>query len=260
MRRRFFGTNILLVSVGIALGLLARSALGPPESENPFPRQYSEPIRFDVEDVDDADSFPDDDLELPSESTEKDSDEAAVWGGVVPPLLLPAGSNAVATGPSWSRIDFSPFEHDERAIFEPHGEQVCASGCALSRHPTRRLTRWRFEELMDRLSTARGEASYRVWDELVYYGAQSRQFLESYPLDRLRGESVSRLRRELARDHVRIQIRVVDQHGAVCSWLPETRIPLDRRHVFDMETDGLQSLVTSGTVKRVGMDHLWVRL
>lgn len=252
-----------MIGLGVALGVLARSVLGPPESENPFPRQYSEPIRFDAEDLDDADALRDEDLDLPIEPVEDPSDAAAVSGGVVPPLSLPVRIDVERSGQGWSRVDFSPFEHDERAIFEPHGSELCASGCALSRHPTRRLTRQRFDELIQQLSDSTDAAQSResrVWDELVYYGAQSRAFLQAYPTRHLNAESVSRLRRELARDHVRIQIRVVDQQGEVRSWLRETRIPLDRRHVFDMETDGLQSLVTSGTVKRVGMDYLWVRL
>jgi len=37
-------------------------------------------------------------------------------------------------------------------------------------------------------------------------------------------------------------------------------VPFDRRHVFEMKTNSLQPLVTSGTVKRVGLNHAWIRL
>jgi hypothetical protein len=37
-------------------------------------------------------------------------------------------------------------------------------------------------------------------------------------------------------------------------------VPLDRRHVFKMDTKDLPPLITSGTVKRVGLHHLWTRL
>jgi hypothetical protein len=46
----------------------------------------------------------------------------------------------------------------------------------------------------------------------------------------------------------------------VRSWLDPTEVPFDRRHVFEMEASGVQPLVTSGTVKRVGLYHLWTRL
>jgi len=52
----------------------------------------------------------------------------------------------------------------------------------------------------------------------------------------------------------------LDEAGEVRSWLPATRVPLDRRHEFDMEVHDVQRLITSGTVKRVGLDHLWTRL
>ena len=37
-------------------------------------------------------------------------------------------------------------------------------------------------------------------------------------------------------------------------------VPLDRRHEFDMQVNNVQPLITSGTVKRVGLYHLWNRL
>jgi len=59
---------------------------------------------------------------------------------------------------------------------------------------------------------------------------------------------------------VRISLRILDEAGRVRSRINGVRVPLDRRHVFEMENEGLQPLVTSGTVKRVGLDHLWTRL
>ncbi len=260
MRRRFFGTSLLLIGLGVALGMLARTVFGPPESENPFPRRYSEPIRHDAEDVEEERPPVVDDMDLSMESKERTVGQASLTGGIVPPLLLPVRLQARVPGQVWTRVDYSPFEHDERAIFEPHGEQECASGCALSRHPTGRLTRARYDELIEQLAGGSNPESAAVWDELVYYGPQSREFLRLDSSGRLSAGTTARLARELARDHVHIQIRVVDETGSVRSWLPPTRIPLDRRHVFDMQTDGLPSLVTSGTVKRVGLDYLWVRL
>ena len=65
---------------------------------------------------------------------------------------------------------------------------------------------------------------------------------------------------ELKKTHVLVSLRVLDESGAIRSKLTNVRVPLDRRHVFAMQNEGLQPLVTSGTVKRVGLDHLWTRL
>ena len=92
----------------------------------------------------------------------------------------------------------------------------------------------------------------RAFETLLFYGRQARQLLES--------EGAAVLRRELARAHVRVSIRLTDERGVVRAELYPTRAPLDRRHVFEMKTHNVQPLVVSGTVKRVGLYHLWKRL
>ena len=146
------------------------------------------------------------------------------------------------------------------AMFHAHGEEVCASGCAASRHPTPELTDARFRELLLKHADARPGGYDPALDELLYSG---RQVLDL--LDRLGGapltlEDEARLRRELTRDRAEIQFRIVDETGAVRVRLAPTEVPLDRRHVFRMTTENLPDLETSGTVKRVGLHHLWTRL
>ena len=57
-----------------------------------------------------------------------------------------------------------------------------------------------------------------------------------------------------------MEVRVVDEHREIRCWLLPTSVPFDRRHVFELETANVQPLVVSGTVKRVGLNHLWTRL
>jgi len=158
------------------------------------------------------------------------------------------------------RISTGDFAHGDRAVFEPHGEQVCASGCAASRHPTTPLVTNEFHELLREFGRQPMSEDSPAFEKLLYYGKQTQQRLQRYgcgSLDPLR-EQV--LKRELKKTHASVQIRLVDEHGEIRSWLPATPVPLDRRHVFDMEAKGVQPLVTSGTVKRVGLYHLWTRL
>ena len=154
----------------------------------------------------------------------------------------------------------APFAHDSGAIFHAHGHDVCPSGCAASRHPTDELTRLRFRQLMAQLALEPMDETSPAFETLLYFGRQAKEFVESegtLPLDPARATI---LRRELARTHARVSIRVVDEQGDVRAWLPPTRVPLDRRHEFPMETNKVQPLQTSGTVKRVGLYHLWNRL
>ena len=48
--------------------------------------------------------------------------------------------------------------------------------------------------------------------------------------------------------------------GQVRVHLPEQRVALDEKQHIETENDLAQHVEYSGTVKRVGLDHLWVRL
>jgi hypothetical protein len=156
--------------------------------------------------------------------------------------------------------DEEEFTHDVRATFHPHGKQLCASGCAVSNHPTRELTAPIYHALLEQYAREPLDGTSFALESLLYFGRQTRQFLASDGAGPLDGERAAFLCRELGRTHARLSIRVVDEAGDVRASLPPTRVPLDRRHVFEMDVRDVQPLVTSGTVKRVGLNHLWVRL
>ena len=189
---------------------------------------------------------------------------------LVPPIALSEDSRAT-NDPGVVVLDLlhtnrraslfpTEFSADDRATFEPHGSQECASGCALSRHPTPELTAAEYSRLLSQFAhEPLGETSTAL-ETLLFYGRQTRLFLQergAAPLDQSRAEF---LRRELARTHARVSFRLTDEAGVIRSHIPPTQVPLDRRHVFQMEVADLSPLVTSGTVKRVGVHHLWTRL
>jgi hypothetical protein len=158
------------------------------------------------------------------------------------------------------RSDRRRFTHDAAAHFHPHGDQVCASGCAASRHPTKQLTEDRFRRLLREYADQASNESGPALDELLFYGPQSANFIDRFGVEPLDQERATCLRSQLQFTHAKIAIRVIDSNGRRRTWLDPTSVPLDRRHVFEMETDQLQPLVTSGTIKRVGLDRLWTRL
>lgn len=152
------------------------------------------------------------------------------------------------------------FDLGERAIFHPHGDEVCASGCAASRHPTDQLTEPHFHTLLQKYATEPMATAGPACDELLYFGRQTSRLLldQGYgPLDPVR---VILLKQELQLDHAEVEIRVVDASGQTRASLPPTRVPLDRRHEFELDTHNLQPMIASGTVKRVGRDYVWARL
>ena len=181
---------------------------------------------------------------------------AGPQSGIVPPILLTG--RGTLTGDAHDPGD--PFGHDRRAHFHPHGEQVCKSGCALSSHPTADLSSKKFRELMTAFAGEPMSEDSPALEALLYFGRQTADWIErkgAAPLDSKRAEFLSR---ELTRTHALVSFRIVDDRGVRRVWLPPTRVPFDRRHEFRMEVEDLPPLHISGTVKRVGLHHIWVRL
>ena len=237
-----------LVAIGILVGLVARWAVGTTDDGK---RKYSVA----------PDQVP---SKVKPDDLERIEIDLPIKDSLVPPIEIPG---LLPPESSQKPLDYEAFvsvfdrhAHDEGAIFEAHGEQVCASGCAASRHPTAELAEDQFRMLMaDYARQPMSEAS-RALEELLFYGPQTQKLINEIGylnLDRTRAKF---LRDELQRSHALISIRVIDEAGKVRSWLKPTRVPFDRRHVFEMEHKDLQPLVTSGTVKRVGLKHMWTRL
>lgn len=180
--------------------------------------------------------------------------EAAIVETLVRPIAIQSRSVSISLESN------GEFAHGDRATFHPHGDQVCASGCATSRHPTKQLTRRHFRHLLADFSVEPVDEAGEAFETLLYYGRQVTAMLDRDgpgPLDPLRA---ALLKQELARGRAEVSIRLVDESGVVRASLPPTSVPLDRRHEFKLVPHNLQPLIASGTVKRVGRDHLWTRL
>lgn len=193
----------------------------------------------------------------------------ALWPGwddrsrLAPGGEFPVWSLGTARGPAPNvqadtrRFDFSS---DERAHFHPHGKQVCASGCALSNHPTPVLSRDEFLSLIAQCAVGPMNETNHALETLMYYGRQADVQLDGLGTNPLDAPRLEFLRRELSRSYASISLRLIDERGVIRAELPPTRVPLDRRHVFELDATDLPPLVASGTVKRVGLHHLWTRI
>lgn len=189
-------------------------------------------------------------------------------GGLVPPLQisglrppLPLENGEKPGGaPGGFFLPGLDFAHGPGALFHPHGEKVCASGCAASSHPTQQLTADHFDRLMGQFARQPIAHTSPAFEELLYFGRQTRKRIEDAGFAPLDADRAAALWRELGRTKARVSVRLVDEADRVRAWLEPTLVPLDRRHVFELHTNQLQPLIVSGTVKRVGLDHLWTRL
>ena len=260
MKLQFLTPRLVLIVAGVALGLGARFLLGPPPSDDSPPRNISRPL---------APADPDElDLPLinkdgtPVHTGETPAAPQSDQSGLVPAVQLPGQlrwSNQAS--PTIATFDWSSeFTHDPNAVFESHGEKLCASGCAVSRHPTRELSAEEYWQLLESYQRGSLDRSNQALESLLFFGAQTRHLINQHGLASLDRSHAEFLWEQLQTTRATISLRVVDRQGRVRSWLDQSTVPFDRRHIFEMATSDLQPLVTSGTVKRVGLDHLWVRL
>ena len=162
--------------------------------------------------------------------------------------------------PIRTESDAEPFTHDSGAVAHAHGDTICASGCAVSRHPTTRLTADAFRKLVAKYQQSAPTGKNRALEEILFFGRQSRQHWHTLRLQPIAPLWQLVLDEELEKTHALVSLRVIDESGDIRSKISHVRVPLDRRHIFKMQTKTHQSLITSGTVKRVGLDHLWTRL
>ena len=234
-----------MVALGISLGYLARLVLGAPVDDDGPTRTINRPLPKKVEGVEPV-------IDLPIIKDEEESET-----GLVPPIQLPGVFPIQGSVALRHQDDFS---HDVGALFEPHGDQVCASGCAASRHPTETLTQEHFDQLLVEYTYEPMDQTNNALEELMYFGPQTRKMIEAHGVGQLNSERATFLWDQLKYNAAKVSIRVVDSSGEVRSWSDPTEVPFDRRHIFEMQTNNVQDLITSGTVKRVGLNHIWIRL
>jgi hypothetical protein len=262
-RARLWQSRIAIVALGILLGLVARFVIGPPAVENDRPaREFKEPLPEHVP-ID----FPISGISSGGHESLVELSTATNQSGFVEPIDFP--THDATTMLSDASLDFD--KSLSSAVFEPHGEKICASGCALSRHPTETLARKEFVRLISEFRKGPLSSDNQALESLLYFGPQTVAFLKAgfhrsstSAADETAVATpdlpIEFLQRQLRLTHAKISIRVVDTKNKTRTWLEPTLVPLDRRHVFEMKTNELRPLVTSGTVKRVGLNHLWTRL
>jgi len=134
----------------------------------------------------------------------------------------------------------------------------CAS-CGDARHPTPPLLKADYDRLLAQYALEPIQESAAL-DALCYYGIQTRDMLAQFGTGTLDKEREEFLRREVRRTHAFLSVRVIDEHGVVRVSMMRKRVQFDRRshHEVDEVVDVVPPEI-SGTVKRVGLYHIWAR-
>jgi hypothetical protein len=139
----------------------------------------------------------------------------------------------------------------------------CVGSCAFAHDAPPELDADRYRALLKAFAEEPMAAGSEALEELLFHHVAARPLMERLGTDPLDPERAEFLRRELSRERAWIDVRVVDAKGVERIRLRPQHVLMDhKQHLFPAEADRvqIQELEVSGTVRRVGLDHLWTRL
>jgi hypothetical protein len=135
----------------------------------------------------------------------------------------------------------------------------CKGGCTLGAHDVPTISEPELHDLLRQYATDPMSEESVALETLLFHGAETTRFLAATPDLVLDDERRVFLERELARRHAWIEFRVVTESGHERFRLDPTRVPLDIKQHVQPTFSSLPPLELNGTVKRVGLFHLWTR-
>ncbi|MCB9895700.1 MAG: hypothetical protein H6839_14740 [Planctomycetes bacterium] len=138
-------------------------------------------------------------------------------------------------------------------------EKPRCSSCGDARHPTPPLLKTEFDQLIAQYATDPIDDSASL-DTLCYYGVQTRDMLKEFGAGALDEDHAAFLRRELSRTYVYLSVRITDDDGVVRVSFDHRKVNIDERnhHAVDAVNNVIPPEI-SGTMKRVGLYHIWSR-
>ena len=133
------------------------------------------------------------------------------------------------------------------------------SSCGDARHPTPPLLKEEYLSLIARYALEPVHDSAAL-DSLCFYGVQTRDMLNLYGADGLDNERAALLSAEVSRTHAYLSVRVIDTNGVVRVNLARQKVQIDERnHYAVTDVHNVIPPEVSGTIKRVGLHHIWAR-
>lgn len=137
--------------------------------------------------------------------------------------------------------------------------EECTTSCSLAKHPIAPFTAADFELTMQEYADHDAEAASAAFEKLLFYGPDTRRFLETFGADPLPSQHQRVLERELARDHALVSLRLVDEAEKVVVLYGPHRVPIGQKQHLAPVGDDLQAMEFNGTVMRTGVNYLWSR-
>lgn len=178
-------------------------------------------------------------------------------------LLVLAGSLLVGLPACWAiwwlEGEPAPEPQSRPALIDEPSIILCVAGCADARHPTATLTENEYHSLIKAFAIEPLTGG-KAQDALLYYGPQAETMLTRLGAEGLDARHLNQLQRELSRRFAYLSVRVIDENGAERVRLDRRRVPFDVQQHLDVDrADNLLPPQISGTIKRVGLHHIWTR-
>ena len=155
--------------------------------------------------------------------------------------------------------DLGIFIHRPEEV-SAHAPKSCQGGCAFEPDDDgETLSGQGFRDALAEVASLPPGSPSQGLDTLLFYAEDTLAFIDAEGTEPLSEIHVAFLTAELERTAVVVQMRIIDEEGAIRGEEDES-IPLGiKQHLHLENTGSLGRVESGGTVKRVGLNHLWSR-
>lgn len=194
-----------------------------------------------------------------------------VWAAVSPGLAsagghgssglvieIPLPRQKPTTRPATSRPSSRPHKHKKAQKRNP---EECNTGCAAVKPHQGGIPRHKFVALAKKFAKEPLRSGSQALEILLFHANDSQHWLDQGLGDALPKAHLGFLRKELARRHAWVTLRVVDRKGRVRVRLGPYKVQIGKPFHYAANVNlGIQRPSSGGRVERVGLTHLWTRI
>ena len=143
---------------------------------------------------------------------------------------------------------------------EPPAEPKCAAGCSVASPPTAILSSSEIASCLEKIANQPVGSPSLELETLLFHASRVIPHLHEKGHGPLKSEQAQFLKRELARTHAEVELRIVDADGKQRMRF-ERQVPIgEKQHLHAKQAQGFAPPEISFTIHRVGLNHLWSRL
>ncbi|MEK7486779.1 MAG: hypothetical protein AABZ60_20850 [Planctomycetota bacterium] len=137
----------------------------------------------------------------------------------------------------------------------------CAGGCGTVPSSLPTLRDPEIILLLEQLGQKPLTEENSALETILFHWKQVREYLMQHGFGSLSETQIDFLKKELSKEYVFVSLRGIDEEGVERIHMKSYKAPLGiKQHIYIADPHQLQPLEASGTVQRVGLNHLWTRI